>query len=305
MLLESGARDSIRRVSISQLYKAVLPFGDEKALFQIDGRSVKKVMLVANILRKTETEKQIAYTINDGTAQIVARYWRDPSEARDDFEYNPEELRFVRVVGEINQYKMTDGDRRSLILRSMEYIHDVHEIFFHAMNVITDTQTAQYGPPPIAYSEPELQPQPGPDATESEELEIRLQNYSENVPETPAKVRKARYMPPPSPNTPRPRRVPEGNAEAGPSKLPAAPLFFNAPADKELLSSKTLTEIVVLVIREGMRTLRHSHPSAAYEGLERNDIVERVLKRRHASSSQVNEAISWLKRREVYLRNYR
>ena len=47
-------------------------------------------MLVANILRKTETDKQIAYTIDDGTAQIVARHWRDSSEARDDFEYNPE-----------------------------------------------------------------------------------------------------------------------------------------------------------------------------------------------------------------------
>lgn len=105
-LLESGAPHSIRRVSISQLHKADLPHPN--ALFLINKRPVKKVsrftvifialilsylfrkvMIVGNILNKKETDRQISYTIDDGSAQIIARYWRDPStEARDEFEYS-------------------------------------------------------------------------------------------------------------------------------------------------------------------------------------------------------------------------
>lgn len=143
---------------------------------------------------------------------------------------------------------------------------------------------------PIAPAKPNDDAEPQSelafDATENEQLEGRLQSHSDSVPETPAKVRNARLLPPPSP-TPRPRRT-HSNAEAGPSKQPTIlPLIFPSEDQKLSSSSKTLAEIVVLVIGEGMDALRLSHPSSAYDGMSRKAIADEILKRRHVSSSQV------------------
>ncbi|GAW01144.1 replication factor A2 [Lentinula edodes] len=79
--LAKEAPHSIRHVSIRQLLKADLPY--EKALFSMNDKPFKRVIVVGNVRQKTVTPNQIAYKLDDGSGCIMARFWRDPTLEQD------------------------------------------------------------------------------------------------------------------------------------------------------------------------------------------------------------------------------
>ncbi|GAW01143.1 replication factor A2 [Lentinula edodes] len=326
--LAKEAPHSIRHVSIRQLLKADLPY--EKALFSMNDKPFKRVIVVGNVRQKTVTPNQIAYKLDDGSGCIMARFWRDPTLEQDFVDDDiTSELRFVRAVGELNEFKTTArGIKiRSLLLQSLEYIEDPHEVFHHIAQIIVDTQTALHGQPSMASARPapseisrdlqdlQLHSEASPDLTEDDELTDSVSRSVDvdSVLETPAKVRNARYLPPPSP-TPRPRRAARGrdghtlssgrgdSAESGPSRI--AGLRYPPTTLKPLREeqSSDLGQIILSVISDSMAALRTSRPTFTYEGIRRGDIVEQVLNRTPSISlSQVNETLRCLvDRADIY-----
>ncbi|KAJ3999152.1 hypothetical protein F5050DRAFT_1739847, partial [Lentinula boryana] len=243
------------------------------------------------------------------------------------------ELRFVRAVGELNEFKATARSviRRSLLLQSLEYIEDPHEVFYHIAHIIVDTQTALHGQPPVtsARSTPsdlshdlqELDLKSSAGSTEDEDFQESVGKSvdANNVLETPAKVRNARDLPPPSP-TPRPRSSkrkeghafsadPKRQAEAGSSKslkreIEDAPTTQATPKPPQGQQSVDLEQIILSIISDRMRTLRMSRPAFAYEGVRREDVIEQVLTEYTQSFSlslEVNDALrSLVDRADIY-----
>ncbi|KAJ3732241.1 hypothetical protein DFJ43DRAFT_1154598 [Lentinula guzmanii] len=325
-LAKESAR-SIRHVSIRQLLKAELPY--EKALFTMDKTQFKTVVVVGNILQKTVAPNQIAYKLDDGSGHITARFWRDPTQGQLDSMGDDSELRFVRAVGELNEFKSTARSiiTRSLLLQSLEYIEDPHEVFYHIAHIIVDTQTALHGQPPVTSARPalselsrdlqELDLKSPAESIEDEELteSVGKSVDANNVLQTPAKVRNARNLSPPSP-TPRPRSSkrkeghafsadPKRQAEAGSSKslkreIEGAPTTPKSPQGQQ---SVDLEQIILSIISDRMRTLRMSRPAFAYEGVRREDVIEQVLKytQSFSLSLKVNDALrSLVDRADIY-----
>ncbi|KAJ3907441.1 hypothetical protein F5879DRAFT_526766 [Lentinula edodes] len=161
----------------------------------------------------------------------------------------------------------------------------------------------------------QLHSEASPDLTEDDELTDSVSRSVDvdSVLETPAKVRNARYLPPPSP-TPRPRRAARGrdghtlssgrgdSAESGPSRI--AGLRYPPTTLKPLREeqSSDLGQIILSVISDSMAALRTSRPTFTYEGIRRGDIVEQVLNRTPSISlSQVNETLRCLvDRADIY-----
>ncbi|KAJ3768883.1 hypothetical protein FB446DRAFT_750014 [Lentinula raphanica] len=317
--LAREAPHSIRHVSIRQLLKAHLPY--EKALFTIDGKEFKTVIVVGNVLDKTVAPNQIAYRLEDGSGRIMARCWRDPNQDASDSMDDDSELRFVRAVGVLNEFKSARGlTTRSLILQSLEYIQDPHEVFHHISQTIVDTQMSLHGQPPMASVKPtlaelsnelqELDLVPIAEATEDEDLqESAVRSIDpDSVLETPARVRKIRNLSPPPSPTPRPRASKQrrydspprsdSNAEASSSKIPDFGLAY-APTTPTVLKSPQMKEsidlesIVLSIISDRMRTLRTSRPAFTYEGVGRDDVIKQVLNCTQSTSvDQVKYAYS-------------
>ncbi|KIK57740.1 hypothetical protein GYMLUDRAFT_45909 [Collybiopsis luxurians FD-317 M1] len=329
-LLASGAKYSVRHVSIAQLLKAVLLY--EGALFQIEGREFKKIIIVANVIDKKETDTQIAYRLDDGTGKIWARIWQDPHSLRVDplkdkpipgpsgcvFElFQAEndqstlvsELHYVRATGELSEYKTASSRSRSLILYgdgAIEYIQGSNEVDHHFLQIIKETHIFRVGPPPIGLisSTPsaisnslqrlelqsDLQPVSDPDPAEEEEF-----NRTGNAVDSESVFdtpTKVRNTRALEPPSPTPR----------PKRQKRVALEENAEAGSSRLpaqSSFTTTDskpedLVLLVIGEGLNALRQDQPDSVYEGVARKLIVYQVRKLSRISSHQVNEAIAQL-----------
>ncbi|KAF5377051.1 hypothetical protein D9757_007709 [Collybiopsis confluens] len=147
------------------------------------------------------------------------------------------------------------------------------------------------GPPPLSITasspstagsnlqqlrlQPKSPPAPELDTGDDEEINRPVHAIDANsVWETPAKVRKTRILAPPTPSSKRRERMMSymhQNAEAGPSKVPARPISNETPARREDIDRK-----ILLVIREGMNILRRDRPGFEYNGVARNDIVDRI-----------------------------
>ncbi|KAJ4487876.1 hypothetical protein J3R30DRAFT_861138 [Lentinula aciculospora] len=188
--LEQEVSHSIRHVSIRQLLKADFPY--VKSLFKMNGKHIKRVVVVGNVLLKTVVPNQIAYKLDDGSGIIMARFWRDPTQAQKDSVSYDNELRFVRAIGELNEFQTTarGTKTRSLLLQSLDYIEDPHEIFYHITYIIVDTQTALHGQSSIASAKSNLsaigsdlevlplRPQVTSDSIEDEEFKKALADLS-------------------------------------------------------------------------------------------------------------------------------
>ncbi|GAA5970159.1 hypothetical protein JCM11641_000296 [Rhodosporidiobolus odoratus] len=121
---------SLRPVTIHQLLAASQAFSE--AEFYVDGGEIKDVSLVACIRNVTVSATQVTMLIEDGTGQMDARSWLDPSSEdggqRDEWQVNS----YVRIIGTLKTF----STKRHINVNRCRKVEDYNEILFHPLECI-------------------------------------------------------------------------------------------------------------------------------------------------------------------------
>ncbi|RDB21448.1 Replication factor A protein 2 [Hypsizygus marmoreus] len=142
-------KDVIRRVTIRQMLEA-----DQlhtTAPFKIEGKEFQKVIIIANVCSFREFSTYSDVELDDGTGRIRAHQWNNGSQLDPD-QLQVQKLPYVRVIGELEQYK----GRKSIRAAKIETVSEPHALYEHILHAIYDTLIYERGPsPPI-----QITPQP-------------------------------------------------------------------------------------------------------------------------------------------------
>ncbi|KAF8892525.1 hypothetical protein BD779DRAFT_1509479 [Infundibulicybe gibba] len=147
---------SLRPVTVAQLVKASQPHTD--ADWTIDNTEIGQVTLVGQVVSVRTQATNIVYWIDDSTGRIEARHWLDTSIESESIKWTGiEENTYVRVVGNLKTF----ADVRYLNATHIRTSKDVHEVYFHSLEVITASLALERGAPPYAGQPSTAAPVPG------------------------------------------------------------------------------------------------------------------------------------------------
>ncbi|KAI0810958.1 hypothetical protein BC629DRAFT_1018787 [Irpex lacteus] len=136
----SGIQQSLRPTTIKQLREATQAHAD--ADWHIDDTEIGPVTVVAQVIKINPQATNITYDLDDGTGQIQARHWVDPSQSGEDDDIK--EQAYVRIVGNLKSF----GNNRFINAIHIRPVKDHHEQYFHILDACTVTLIVQRGPPP-------------------------------------------------------------------------------------------------------------------------------------------------------------
>ncbi|GAA5874254.1 hypothetical protein JCM3774_000921 [Rhodotorula dairenensis] len=130
---------ALRPVTIAQCTNATQSFAESE--FYIDGAEVKDITVVACIRNVASTNTQVTLLIEDGTGQIDARLWKDPSEdePQEEFPINS----YVRIIGQLKTF----SNKRHISSNRFRKVTDHNEVLFHAVECIYVHKYYTQGPP--------------------------------------------------------------------------------------------------------------------------------------------------------------
>ncbi|BGP13987.1 hypothetical protein JCM10213_005573 [Rhodosporidiobolus nylandii] len=132
---------SLRPVTIHQLLNASQAFAE--AEFYVDNAEIKDVTLVVCIRNVTVTATQTTMLVEDGTGQMDARSWLDPSAEENGPAEEWQVNSYVRIIGSLKTF----SNKRHINVNRCRKVEDANEILFHPLECIYVHKYYTEGPP--------------------------------------------------------------------------------------------------------------------------------------------------------------
>jgi len=157
---QAGNDISIRCVTVRQLHEATQT--PSALQFNIDGRGLKKIIIVANLCFLETGPTFTDFGLDDGTGRIKARQWRHNSDPPDET-FDSGNFFYLRVIGDLEQFK----GKKTIKVTDIRKVSSPYEPYYHILHAIRDTLVYKRGPP---SSHGENQDPPGDTIAEESDI---------------------------------------------------------------------------------------------------------------------------------------
>ncbi|KAL3471122.1 hypothetical protein BJX99DRAFT_238099 [Aspergillus californicus] len=146
--------NTIRPITIKQALDAAQPYPD--ASYQIDNQDVSHIVFVGQVRNISSQATNITYKLDDGTGEIEAKMWVNPTDDMDmteDIEKDGKDRNGVEVNGYAKVYgkiKALMGNRKVINTHCVRPLTDINELHFHFLEAAAVHLFFTRGPPPSA-----------------------------------------------------------------------------------------------------------------------------------------------------------
>ncbi|KAL4746915.1 hypothetical protein BDW72DRAFT_183851 [Aspergillus terricola var. indicus] len=126
---------TIRPVTIKQILDATQPYPE--ANFTIDGQDVSSIVFIGQVRNISTQATNVTYKLDDGTGEVEAKQWVNPSDAMDttdDLDKEGKDLNGVEINGYAKVFgklKNLFGDRKVINTHCVRPLTDINELHFH------------------------------------------------------------------------------------------------------------------------------------------------------------------------------